>query len=994
MKNRLALIASILLLVRCHPADAVAEPSVEASALPRTQPVEPKDVLSTFQVKPGFHLELAACEPLVVDPIAMCFDENGRMFVIEMRDYSERRDERLGRIRVLEDTDGDGRYDKSTVYAEDLAWPTALFYYKGSLFVGCTPDILLLKDTDGDGKADQRQVVYTGFAAGVARLNVQGLINNFQWSLDNRIHGATGLNGAKVTSPHFAGKALELHGKDFSFDPRNLSDFTAESGGGQHGLSFDNEGHKYVCHNSDHIRLVMYDERYANRNPWYNMPPPVISIAVDGPAAEVYRISPDEPWRVLRTQWRVSGKVSGPIEGGGRASGYFTSAAGITIYRGNAFPPEYLGDAFIADVGSNLIHRKKIEPDGVGFKAERAPGEQKVEFIASKDLWFRPVQFANAPDGTLFVADMYREVIEHPWSIPESIKKHLDLNSGNDRGRIYRIAPDGFKPPAPPRLGKASSRELVEFLAHPNGWHRDTAARLLYERQDKGVAGDLEALVKSNRSSLGPLHALYALEGLGALKVETLQAALKNPQAAVREHALKVLEKEAASHPGEAKQLWPSIESLAADASLRVRYQLAFSLGSFKDMNPTPVLASIIRRDFANSWVRAAVLSSIGRRASEMLDAVSAQDRILQSKAGQEFLGQLLFQIGAAHEKEQVEKVVQFLTRDLEPAALFALVRSLSDGLARGGSSLAKSQVDLGPVLKRAEALAMQPERDEMTRISAVQLMGSLPFSEVGDKLLSLLSAQQSQPLQLAAVQALKKYSEPVVAAELLKRWLELSPRLRSDVLAALLERPERALQLLKAISHGSVLAAELTSSQTQFLLAHKQKEVRESAAGILGKLPRQGRSEVVTAFLPALNLKGDAAKGKVIYEQRCASCHRAGSLGSAVGPDLVTVKTAGREKVLINIVDPNREVAPNYFTYLVETANGESILGILARETGGSVILRQAFGKEETIPRSKIISMRNQGQSLMPEGLEAGLDAQGVADLLEFIEGVEAPAK
>src|SRR4051812_15966468 len=993
MKRAIAIIGSILLsfVPQVRPA---AEPTVDASALPRTPAVEPKDALGTFQVKPRFHLELAASEPLVVDPIAMCFDENGRLFVIEMRDYSERREERLGRIRVLEDMDGDGRYDKSTIYAEDLPWPTALFYYNGSLFVGCTPDILLLKDTDGDGKADQRQVVYTGFAAGVARLNVQGLINNFQWGLDNRIHGATGLNGAKVTSTQFPGKTIDLRGRDFSFDPRNLSDFTPESGGGQHGLSFDNEGHKYICHNSDHIRLVMYEDRYANRNPWFNMPPAVISIAVDGPAAEVYRLSPDEPWRVLRTQWRVSGKVSGPVEGGGRASGYFTSAAGITIYRGNAFPAEYVGDAFIADVGSNLIHRKKIKPDGVGFKAQRAAGEEKVEFIASKDLWFRPVQFANTPDGTLFVADMYREVIEHPWSIPESIKKHLDLNSGNDRGRIYRIAPDGFKQPAPPRLGTATSGQLVELLAHPNGWHRDTAARLLYERHDRTVIADLEALGKSSRSSLGRLHAFYALKGLGALNLKGLQGALTDPDVTVRENGLKLLEANASSGARESKQLWPLFEKLAADPSVRVRYQLAFTLGAYDNEEVTPVLTSIIRRDPADSWIQAAVMSSIGSRASEMLAQVSSENKFLQSAGGQEFLSRLVFQVGAAHQSEQVRKSAEFLTRDLEPRLLFALVRSLSDGLARGGSSLAKSQIDLIPVLKRAEAIATEPTQDETTRVAAVQLLSNLPFSDGARKLLSLLSAGQSQTLQLAALQSLRKYSEPALAKELLQRWPEMSPRLRSDVITVLLERPERALTLLNAISQGSVRRAELSSTQVQFLLVHKQNEVRENAIRILGKLPKGRRAEVVNAFMPAVTLKGDAAKGKLTYEQRCASCHRAGAEGNAVGPDLVTVKTAGREKVLINILDPNREVAANYFTYLVETKNGDSILGILAREASGSVTLRQAFGKEESVSRSRILSMRNQEQSLMPEGLEAGLDVQGIADLLEFIEAAGAPPK
>src|SRR3984957_6827961 len=217
------------------------------------------------------------------------------------------------------------------------------------------------------------------------------------------------------------------------------------------------------------------------------MPADLQDIGVDGPAAQGDRISPEEEWRVLRTHWRIAGLVGGPVEGGGRSAGYFTSASGIMIYRGDAFPPEFRDNAFIGEPAGNLVHRKILTPDDVGLKAQRGPGEETNEFLASTDTWFRPVQFANAPDGTLYLIDMYREIIEHPWSLPDNIKKFLDLNSGNDRGRIYRIVPDGFKPKPFRRLDKMTTKELVATLASPEGWHRDTASRLLYERQDKSA---------------------------------------------------------------------------------------------------------------------------------------------------------------------------------------------------------------------------------------------------------------------------------------------------------------------------------------------------------------------------------------------------------------------------------------------------------------------------------------------------------------------------
>ncbi|HTL27734.1 MAG TPA: PVC-type heme-binding CxxCH protein, partial [Tepidisphaeraceae bacterium] len=505
---------ALLILVMFQPARA-AEPEVKAEDLPRVKPTEPADVLKTFKVRPGFHIELVAAEPLVIDPICMCFDENGRLFVIEMRDYSERRAEKLSRVRMLEDTDGDGKFDKSTIFLDHLPWATAIFYCNGGVMVGACPDIIFARDTNGDGVADDVKRLFTGFGSTQDKLNVQGLFNNFIWGLDNRIHGCSGHDGGMIESVPRKGEPLDVRNKGFVINPRDWS-MTLENGGGQYGLSYNQFGQLFTCTNSSHCETFMYDGKYAARNPNYTMPDPRISIAADGPAAEVFRTSPEEPWRVIRTRWRIAGLVGGPVEGGGRSAGYFTGATGITVYRGNAFGPDYVGDSFTGDAGGNLVHHDHIKRNGIELVADRPKDENNIEFCASSDNWFRPVDFANAPDGTLYIADMYRETIEHPWSIPPNIKKFLDLNSGNDRGRIYRLVPDGFKQPKLPKLGSASIEELVATLDHPNGWHRDTAARLLFEKQDRSAVPLLKKLL-ATASPVGRIHALHALQGLAAL---------------------------------------------------------------------------------------------------------------------------------------------------------------------------------------------------------------------------------------------------------------------------------------------------------------------------------------------------------------------------------------------------------------------------------------------------------------------------------------------
>jgi putative membrane-bound dehydrogenase-like protein len=969
-----------------------AEPQITAEDLPRVPAVEPKDALQTFRIKKGFHLELVATEPNISSPVALSFDERGRMFVVEMIDYSERRDQvpHLGCIHLLEDTNGDGVYDKSTLYADNLPWPTAVFCYGGGIFVIADPDILYLKDTKGDGKADVREVVFTGFAEGVARVNVQEMPNSLIWGLDNRIHGATSGNGGSIRSlRHPEPNRINLNGHDFAIEPQRMS-MTAEAGGGQHGLSFDDYGRRFTCNNSDHVRLFMYDERYASRNPFYDMPASLASIAADGPAAEVYRISLEEPWRVIRTRWRIAGVMTGPVEGGGRSSGYFTGATGITIYRGDAYQQEFRGDAFVGECAFNLVHRKKLYRDDIGLKAQRPEDEQKVEFLASTDNWFRPVQFANAPDGTLYVIDMYREVVEHPWSLPDSIKKFLDLNSGSERGRIYRIAPDGFKQRKSPRLDQASSGELVALLENPNGWHRDTAARLLYERQDKSVVPLLVKLQQTSKSALGRLHALYALEGMGALEESHILRALNDAAPQVREHAIQLSERFATNGvPSEG--LWSHVTRLVADPDISVRYQLAFTLGQVKHFGQLDALAAIAEHDIKSQWIQAAVLSSLAEGAGTMLARFSV-DPFLGSDAGREFLRHLAQIVGAKNQQVEVSQALQIINQLSGPELAFSLLLALDEGLHRAGTSLRSvHEPTVTRLLNQAAKISLDANASENTRAEAIRLLALTGYSEASRTLLTLLAPQEPQAIQLAALSTLTHFTEAEVAAELMQRWPDFKPQLRSVALSALLSRPDRAAVLLKGIAQGKVQPSELTTSQIKFLRNHHDPQLRESAVRILGEATTSPRQQVVQAFQEALRLKGNADAGKTIYLQRCVSCHRLSGNGFALGPDLVTVKSGGKEKILGNILDPNREVAPNYIAFEIETKDGESYIGIISNETTSTITVLEAYSKSDVIARPNIKRMRSLGQSLMPAGLEQGLTAQDFANLLEYITTAEA---
>jgi len=968
-----------------------------AKDLPRYPAVEPKDAVATWKVKPGFRLKLAANEPQVCSPIAISFDERGRMFVVEMIDYSEMRDvmPHLGRISMLEDKDGDGIYETSTVFADNLPWPTGIICANGGIYVIATPDIYFFKDTKGTGKADVREVVFTGFGSGLKLLNVQGLANCPQWGFDNRIHiQAGGGNRGVVTCPKRPDlKGVELGGKDFWFDPRTY-DFGLEAGGAQYGMSFDDFGRKFACSNSDHLQYFVYDDRYAARNPFFSMPSPRQSIAADGGAAEVYRISPDEPWRIVRTRWRIAGVVKGMVEGGGRVSGYFTGATGTTIYRGDVYGDDFLNNAFVGDAGGQLVHRKKIYPNGVSVTGKRPDDEQNFEFAASKDTWVRVVNFANAPDGCLHVIDMYREVIEHPWSIPDEIKKYLDLNSGNDRGRIYRLEPDradwhrrtgsaalpGGKP-----VAEMSTAELVQTLAHPNGWHRDTASRLLYERQDKSAVPLLEKLVSESPSPVAKLHALGSLDGLGALSEAIVTKAMADGNEQVRERGLKLVEHFTLnSFPN--TPIWKVVKRMAGDPDLHVRFQAALTAGQFMDGDKTVPLLEIIRRDAGDPWISAAVLSAPPDVTGPLFSELSRDGKFSASPAGRDFLRKLVQVIGAKNDAKETAVTLSQLAQGEVSASM---IRAFAEGLKRAGYSIAKVDGDkkLAAIFSKAADTVRDAKVSEIARIEAINLVSLDEPKRALPALLECLEKSQPEAVQSAGIVALGQLSGKDVTDAIIAHWADLQRKARTAAFAVMLARSERAVALLQAIGAKRIAAGELAASDTQALFKHKDKPVAALADKVLAELKPPSRESVLAKFKSASEIKGDVARGREIYAQRCVACHRAEDKGTQLGPDLITVKTKGRDGILTAIVDPNKEVAPQFIAYTVETKDGQSLTGFITKDDASGLTLKMIGGAEQTIPRNQIKGSSSSGLSLMPEGIEAGMDVQSMADLLTFIE-------
>ena len=962
-----------------------------AAEMPRIPATEAKDAMKTFTVAKGFKMELVAAEPLVTDPIALAIDENLRMYVVEMNGYSENRDDKLSRIRLLDDKDGDGKYETSKIFTDKLNWPTAIACWDGGILVADAPDILWFKDTNGDDVPDEQKVLFTGFGL----TNVQGLINSFNWGLDNRFYCSTSSTGAEVlkpSDPKF--KPLPLRGRDFALDCRSMT-MEPTTGGAQHGLSFDDWGNRFVCHNSDHIIQVMIEDRYLARNPYLAAATPKKSIAVDGPQADVFRTSRVEPWRIVRTRLRKKGIVPGIVEGGGRDSGYFTSATGVTIYRGSAWPKEFHGLAIVGDVGSNIIHRKRLEENGLEFKAVRI--DEKSEFVASTDNWFRPVQYANAPDGSLFVCDMYRETIEHPASLPPAVKKHVDLTSGRDRGRIWRIIPENFTQPKLEKLGSKTTEQLVAYLEDPNGWHRDIAARLLYQRQDQKAVLPLVKMATKSASPLGRIHAMYALAGLNELEAEMVLANLENENAHVRQHAVRLAEKFIVDAPELRKLL---TEKLPKDDSLQVRYQLALSLGEFPAAISTRnvALAELAVRDGADPYMRTAILSSAQEGAGDLLLKLRNKPDFRLTAPGREMIKLLATQIGKQQDAGDVIAVMQAITKldQEDPATFQAIIQALA---AKPGSNLAKDleQITGGKaaeVMKAVFTSALKTAADDKQpvpkRAAAVKQLATGPLADSSELLTSFLEPTQPAELQAASLGALGSFDAPEVAGLLIDRYAAMSPRLKSQAADVLFSRTSWIVAFLDALEKESIPLGDVDPSRLKLLTDHGDASVRERAKKIVAKLQVTKRGDVLAAYKPVLEMKGDAVRGKEAFKKTCAACHKLEGVGFELAPNLAAMKNRGPEAILLNVLDPNREVNPQYLNYIVQLEDGRTLNGIISAETATSLTLKRADNATDTVLRIDISRLKSTGQSLMPEGLEKQIDKQAMADLLEYFKSLE----
>jgi putative membrane-bound dehydrogenase-like protein len=951
------------------------EPRREAS------PPEPEEARRLLRLDAGLRVELVAAEPEVESPVAMAFDEAGKLWVVEMRDYPNGPAPGKppgGRIRVLEDRDGDGRFETSHVFADHLLFANGLLPWKGGVIVTVAPRIIYLPDRDRDGRADEPEVWFEGFAAQNPQLRVSHPV----LSPDGWVVVVNGLRGGSVRRPgQTDDQALRLGGLDFAFDPLDPSRFELVSGMGQYGNTFDEWGRRFVCDNNHHLRHVVFPDRAARRNPFLAIPAVVADTSVlePGPLSSGGRVYP------ISKNWTTSSLHVGR----------FTAACGVHIAKGDLLPPAYRGNAFTCDPTGNLVHRETLEPHGATFRSR--PAEAGREFLASPDEWFRPVFLADGPDGALYVVDMCRAVIEHPEFMPAELKHRPDLTWGRDRGRIWRIVPDGPRRPLGHiNLSQASTAELVGRLASPNGWTRTTAQRLLLERQDPAAVPLLRQLARTSPAGPGRILAAWLLERAGDLDETTILALLEAREARVREHGVRLAEPKLAG----SERLRAAVLALAADGDAQLRYQVALSLGAWDDDRVAEPLANIALAGVDDRWTRLAVLSAVPHRSAALLKVLLNQRLTEQETPGRlELVRDLAAVAGGRQDATELTELLKALT-DLSAGEVrwqLAGLNGLAEGLARRGARIGPFVDKLGSagtdardfvwaLFRRAAKVAggLGPEE---ARVEAVRLLAHADWPTAGELLPRLLGPEQSQAVRLAAARALAVHGDRAVAAHLAAAWKTATPSLRRELAEGLLRSPERVQVLLDELEAGRIKPGELDSVRVRQLVDHSPPEVRARAKKLLDIGRPEERQQAWQRYQAALGLKGDALKGRAVFQKHCAACHRVGGIGVDVGPDIGDTRTKTEEALLGDIIFPNQAIDSNFINYVLTTKAGRVLTGVIAAESSTSVTLRRAENESDTVLRQDIDEMASTGLSLMPEGLEKNITVEEMADLLRFLK-------
>ena len=983
---------------------------VQGEALDRMQlPIDPDESVKHMVLPRGFEARLFAAEPEIAKPLCMAWDHRGRLWIAESTDYPnnlKKVGEGDDRIKICEDTDGDGKADKFTIFADKLSIPTSMVFANGGLIVHDAPDTLLLKDTDGDDKADVRKVLLTGWGT----RDTHAGPSNMHYGFDNWIWGMVGYSGfnGKV-----GGESIRFSQGFYRFKPDGSKlEFLRSTNNNTWGLGFSEEG------------LVFGST--ANGCPSVYLPiPNRYYESVRGTSPSV--LANIAPWNRF---FPVTEKVRQVDWHGG-----FTAAAGHALYTARTYPKRYWNrTAFVSEPTGHLVSTFLLEKDGTDFTSDNS-----WNLLASDDEWTSPISAEVGPDGNVWVIDWYNYIVQHN-PVPQGFENgkgnaYVTPLRDKTHGRIYRVVHKEAKAAAQPSLDPKDPKSLVAGLKSDNLLWRSHAQRLIVERGKADVESQLLALVSDpSVDEIGlntsAIHALWALQGLGRLdrsdtaaSKAVFKVALEHPSMGVRRNAVQVFPRDAVSE---------TLNSLRKTLDPHVQLSTLLTLSEMpSSANAGSVLAGLVTHGAfdRDRWLADAATAACAANALPFMKSLATMDNttlghhVVANPAAAQIIrkvadhyarggptdtaGELLTALGEAH-VTVADAVVAGLVRgwpkdrpakltEAQEKAMAALLPKLSEGsrgplislASRWGSKgLEKYSAEIAATLLATVKDDKKP--DSARAVAARQLIEFRRADSASAKtLLEMITPRTSPEFASGLVAAVALTESADVGVTLVNSLASLTPTVRAEAIRALIGREDWAVAFMDGVEGRKVRLEDLSLDQKQALAAHPNRSIAGRAKALLAKgggLPDPDRQKVIDLISPIALKPGNAAKGKIVYTQQCAKCHRHSGEGGKVGPDLTGMAAHPKTELLVNILDPSRSVEGNFVSYTVAMADGRTFNGLLASESKTAVELLDTEGKSIKLLRDEIEELLASKKSLMPEGFEKQVPPESLADLLEFL--------
>ena len=663
----------------------------------------PTEEQTTFQLEPGLSIQLVASEPMVEDPVVMTFDENGRLWVVEMRGFmpdvdGNGEEKRVGRVSVLEDTNGDGQMDVSKVYIDSLVMPRAIALVPGGALIAENGALWLTQDLNGDLKADTKTLVDAQYAAsGLPEHAPNGL-----WrSMDNWLYNAK----ARVRYRMVDGNAASHSPAKWE---RDSTEFR-----GQWGISHDDKGRLYYNYNWSQLHADLVPPNYLSRNKNYKP-----TTGIDYGLTIDRRVYPIRPNPAVNR-----GYIPGTLDKEGRLL-EFTAACSPLVYRGTALPTPYYGNVFVCEPAGNLVKRNVVEEKGLLIAAhDPHPG---TEFLASTDERFRPVHMATGPDGALYIADMYRGLIQHKAYVTPYLKEQSlarDLVKPINRGRIWRIVPQNWKAHKTKKLSEASPDELVAELSNSDGWHRDMAQRLLIERNNKKIGAALTNMALKGESQLGRFHALWTLDGLKLSNPTMLFGLLTDPNALVSATALRLLEPFAKTDKTIRAKLGTQLLSRWEQAPIEQILQMTFAAGVLERSASQQLLANIVGRYGESALIRDAALSSLQNQEFAFLQRLLKSPQWQTHEPSKEIFVEMLT-TSVVRKRNPAELTTLLTLLDTKTESLGWQEKSILTSMSIAGSTSKMKPIKLASA---PDLLTRSSHKVDPTRLASLETMFEWP---------------------------------------------------------------------------------------------------------------------------------------------------------------------------------------------------------------------------------------------------------------------------